>query len=197
MLENLYSINKMGLFNKKKGVKKETSSSPDLPKLPKLPELPRLDDEEKQIHKLPSFPSNSLGTRFSHNTIKEAVTGEGEDELLADDFLDEDEMRMMREPVRKPLTEEIGEKTPSGLRKLESEREKGIIEPIFIRIDRFEEALKIFNETKKKISEMDRILEDIRKVKEKEENELKTWENEIRSIKGQIEKVDKDIFSKI
>jgi hypothetical protein len=45
--------------------------------------------------------------------------------------------------------------------------------------------------------EIDRILEDVRKIKEKEENELKTWENEIRYMKGQIEKVDKDIFSKI
>lgn len=184
----------MGLFNKKKEVKKETSLLPDLPK---LPELPRADDEERQIHKLPSFPSNSLGTRFSHNTIKEAVTGEEEDELPADDFLDEDERRMMREPARKPLTEEIGEEMPSRLKKLESGREKSIIEPIFIRIDRFEEALKIFNETKKKILEIDRILEDVRKIKEKEENELKTWENETRYMKEQIEKVDKDIFSKI
>ena len=187
----------MGLFNKKKEVKKETSLLPDLPKLPELPELPRADDEERQIHKLPSFPSNSLGTRFSRNTIKEAVAGEEEDELPADDFLDEDEMRMMREPARKPLTEEIGEEMPSRLKKLESGREKSIIEPIFIRIDRFEEALKIFNETKKKISEIDRILEDVRKIKEKEENELKTWENETRYMKEQIEKVDKDIFSKI
>jgi len=187
----------MGLFNKKKEVKKEVSLLPDLPKLPELPKFPKPDDEERQIHKLPSFPPNSLGTRFSHNTIKEAVAGDEEDELLADDFLDEDEMRMMREPARKPFTEEIEEKIPSRLKGLGFGKERSIEEPIFIRIDRFEEALKIFNETKKKISEINRILEDIRKVKEKEENELKTWENEIRSMKEQIEKVDKDIFSKI
>lgn len=187
----------MGLFKKKKEVKKEISLLPDFPKLPKLPELPRLGDEEKQIHKLPSFPPNSLGTKFSHNTIKDAVAGEGEDELLADDFLDEDEMRMMQEPARKPLTEEIGGETPSRLKKLGFGGEKSITEPIFIRIDRFEEALKIFNEMKKKILGIDRVLEDIRKVKEKEESELKTWENEISYIKEQIEKVDKDIFSKI
>ena len=186
----------MGLFKKKKEGKKETSV-PALPKLPKLPELPRADDEEKQIHKLPSFPPNSLGTRFSRNTIKEAVAGEKEDELLADDFLDEDEMRMMQEPARKPLTEEIGEEKPSRLKKYDVEREEGITEPIFIRLDRFEEALKIFNEMKKKVSEIDGVLEDIKKVKEKEDNELKIWENEIRSMKEQVEKVDKDIFSKI
>jgi len=184
----------MGLFNKKKEVKKEISLLPDLPK---LPELPKLDDEEKQIHRLPSFPSDFLGTRFSNSTIKEAVAGEKEDELRANDFLDEDEIRMMQEPARKPLTEEIGEETPSRLKRLDFEKERNIMEPIFIRIDRFEEALKIFNETKKKISEIERVLEDIKRVKEKEENELKIWENEIRTMKEQIEKVDKDIFSKI
>jgi pentatricopeptide repeat protein len=187
----------MSLFKKKKEVKKETSSLPNLPKLPELPKFPGPDDKEKQIHKLPSFPSNSLGTRFSRNTIKEAVAGKEEDELLADDFPDKDEMRMMQEPARKPLTEEIEGGTPSKLKKLESEIEEGITEPIFIRIDRFEEALKIFNEMKRKVSEIDRVLEDIRKVKEKEDNELKIWENEIRSMKEQIEKVNKDIFSKI
>ncbi len=186
----------MGLFKKKKEVKKEISA-PALPKLPKLPELPRLGGEEEEIHKLPSFPPNSLGTKFSHDTIKDAVAGEEEDELPADDFLDEDEMRMMQGPTRKPLTEEIGKGIPSRLKKYDVERRKSITEPIFIRIDRFEEALKIFNETKGKILEIDRVLEDIRKVKEKEESELKIWENEISYIKEQIEKVDKDIFSKI
>ncbi len=195
--ENLYSSDKMGLFNKKKGVKKEPSLLPNLPKLPELPELPKQDDEEKQIPRLPSFPSNSLGTKFSRTTIKEAVAGEKEDELPTDDFSDKDEMRMMQGPARKPLTEEIGKEMPSRLKKLESGREESITEPIFIRIDRFEEALKIFNEMKKKISEIERVLGDIGKVKEKEDNELKIWEDEIRSMKEQIEKVDKDIFSKI
>ncbi len=136
-----------------------------------------------------------MGKKFSSNTIKDAVAGEKE-ESLVNDFEDEDERRMMQEPARKPFTEEI-EEAPSRLKRIGMEKEKSITEPIFIRIDRFEEALKIFNETKKKIFEIERILEDIKKVKEKEESELKTWEDEIRSMKEQIEKVDKDIFSKI
>ncbi|HUW43930.1 MAG TPA: hypothetical protein VMV95_03155 [Bacillota bacterium] len=184
----------MGLFNKKKEVKKEVFS---LAALPKLPEFPRLDDESTQIHKLPSFPSNSLGTRFSNNTIKEAVTGGKEDELPADDFFDEDDMRMMQEPARKPLIREIKEDTSERLKRTGFKNEKSFTEPIFIRIDRFEEALRIFNETKKKLLNIERILEEVKRIKEKEENELKTWENEIRSMKEQIEKVDKDIFSKI
>ena len=191
----------MGLFNKKKGVKKEEekkefSSLSALPKLPKLPELTESDNEEEQVYKLPSFPSNSIGKKFSSNTIKEAVAGEKEDEFLANDFMDEDEKRMMQEPARRSFIEEIGEE-PQKSKRFGRVKEKTIIEPIFIRIDRFEEALKVFNEAKKKIFEIERILEDIRKEKEKEEDELKTWENEIRSMKEQIEKVDRDIFSKI
>ncbi len=176
----------MSLFNKKKSVKKEVSSLPPLPKLPELSELP---DEPNQIHKLPSFPSNSLGTKFSNDTIKDAVAGEKENGSFANDFLDKDEIRMMQGPARKPLIKEIKE-TRFG-------QGKNIAEPIFIRIDRFEEALKIFNETKKKMSHIERILEDVKEIKEKEESELKTWENEVRSMKEQIEKVDRDIFSKI
>ncbi len=189
----------MGLFKKKKGVKKEEimEKETSLPALPKLPELPKLDDREEQIQRLPSFPSDSLRKKFSKDTIKEAVGGEKEDELLADEFLDEDERRMMQEPARRPLTEEIGEEMPPRPKRTGFERERSITEPIFIRIDRFEEALRIFNETKKKISEIERILADIKGIKEREESELKMWENEIRSMKEQIEKVDKDIFSKI
>ena len=41
------------------------------------------------------------------------------------------------------------------------------------------------------------MLKDIGKTKEKEEKELEYWEKEMQSIKSQIERVDKDIFSKV
>jgi hypothetical protein len=165
-----------------------------LPDLPRLPEFPKLDDEEsRKLHQLPSFPSNSFGTKFSQDTIKEAVTGKKEGfEADADEFGDEDEIRMMREPLKKPLTEEIGDEISERF-----ERERNVAEPVFIRVDRFEEALKVFGQTKRKISEIERILGDIKKLKEKEDKELQSWENEVRPMRGQIEKIDRDIFSKI
>ncbi len=191
----------MGLFRKKKKeVNKEVTPVPSLPGLPKLPELPSLENENKEdksIHKLPSYPSGSLGTKFSQNTIKDAVSGRKEnfpEDESADDFFPDEEEQIMRGPLKKSVTEEIGWETPR-LRK-EREFETGQ-EPVFIRIDRFEEALKIFNETKKKLNEIERTLEDIKKIREKEEKELGSWENKVKSIKGQIEKVDKNVFSKI
>ena len=41
------------------------------------------------------------------------------------------------------------------------------------------------------------MLKHIRKTKEDEEKELEFWENEIQTVKEQIERVNKDIFSKI
>lgn len=186
----------MALFKKKKEVRKEIPSLPPLPKLPKLPELEE-EEEKDPISKLPSFPSNSLGTKFSNNTIKHAVAGEKEEEPFADDFLDEDDIRMMQEPPRRPSIMEVREGAPKKSKSTKFKGEVDTTEPIFIRIDRFEEALRIFNETKKKMSNIERILEEVKRIKEKEEGELKTWENEIRSMKEQIEKVDRDIFSKI
>ena len=47
------------------------------------------------------------------------------------------------------------------------------------------------------MSEIEKTLKNIKEVKENEERELASWENEIEMIKKQIEKVDKNIFSKI
>ncbi len=68
---------------------------------------------------------------------------------------------------------------------------------VFIKIDKFEESLKIFELTKNKISEMEKLLEDIKELKEKEEKELDYWMAEIQTIKNQTEKVERDIFSKL
>lgn len=182
----------MGLFSKKE-VKKPIQA-PKLPELPKLPDFPSFgEDDDKQIHRLPSFPSSSLGTKFSQDTIKGAVTGEEEDlddEVgNADDFAEND-MQMMPKPLKKAMTRDMA----SGFSPQKMTRPA---EPVFIRVDKFQDAMKIFNETKKKVGEIEKILADLKTLKEKETHELNSWENEIKSLKDQIEKVNMDIFSKV
>ncbi len=70
-------------------------------------------------------------------------------------------------------------------------------EPVFIRIDKFEEALKTFDKTKKEIAEIEKVLHDIAQVREDEDKELEHWQSNVVKIKDQIEKVDRDIFSRI
>lgn len=197
----------MGLFSKKRGEKRQgKEESLSLPELPELPELTSFGGMNREISQLPTLPNNFLGDKFSRSTIKDAINGESEGEEVfdADEFGDDgDEERMMQRPLRKPLVREIlpeenedeeeteiPEKVRQNLRRRETE-------PVFVRLDKFEESLNVFEKTKEKILGIEKFLRDIKKIKEQEEAELQAWENEISSIKQQIDKIDREIFSKI
>jgi hypothetical protein len=182
----------MSLFGKK-----EKKEAPSIPKLPELPSLPNFEEtNEEETHKLPSFPNNNFGEKFSQNTIKNAVTGENDSEF---EMSEPEEMQAPLEKIksfRQPREIESGfpqqEKTNSYTKKRVNSAE-----PVFIRLDKFEESLKIFEETKEKIEEIEELLKETKELKDKEEEELSEWASEIQNIKEQIEQVDKDIFSKI
>ncbi len=204
---------------------KELPHLPELPKLPELEDYGNSEFYSKSIHQLPKYPNNSAGDKFSQYSIKEAVAGgkEGEGSFEADDFAsssqmmpkapkkqfvqeipdisDEDEQEKYtfstEESPQEVLNESLGASTreiaeiPRFSRKMQKQ------EPIFIRLDKFEESLDLFKKVKKQISEIETMLKDIKKLKDEEEKELELWEKEMQSIKIQVEKVDRDIFSKV
>lgn len=208
----------MGLFNrnKKKEEKKEFEKLTELPKLPRLPSLPDEAESKKILPQLPRYPAVPLKDKFSQNIIKEkarnffinssesqikeAVAGEKEDIVGADEFVRE---QMMPEHLEiKPSNKfEFPYKTENQKKDLElrgwPEAKTKKSGQVFIRIDKFEESLKIFEITKSKITEMEKLLEGIKNLKEKEEKELSYWMAEIQTIKNQTEKVERDIFSKL
>ena len=53
------------------------------------------------------------------------------------------------------------------------------------------------NFSRRNILEIEDKFDDIKKIKEDEEKELEFWENEIKQIKEKIERIDRNIFSKI
>lgn len=166
----------MGLFRKKKKVMEPKATEGfSLPEPPKLPEIPY---DKNQPPKLPSYPTNSLGDKFSQNTIKEAISGKRGDEGEEDEFADE-EMQRIPEP---PLTQEMP---------------KEYKEPVFVRLDKFEEAMNLLKEAKEKISDIEKDISRIKQVKEAEEKELQDWEKEIQAVKQQIEKIDTKVFSRL
>lgn len=209
----------MGLFtkkDKKEEMKKDASKVPELPELPKLPELPNMhqfayEEDEEPLPQLPRFPNNPIGNKFSQNTIKEAITGKKEEEEVfhAEDFSKNEYNRgMMQKPLQKPAIEDVEEYEETSVPA--SITTKGMpqnfamrnyitkkAEPVFIRIDKFEESLKIFREIKSQISEIENLIRTTKEIKAKEEEELASWGTEIQDIKNQIEKVNQDIFSRI
>lgn len=211
----------MGLFTKKKDKEGYVNKLPELPTLPELPghaefpeiplqkqtpgELLNLKNETEEIHQLPSFPSNSLGEKISQNTIKTAIgAGVDEEPYEYDEINDnEDIPKMIPEKVKSPTFDSLPPIDTTRIKsKIEEEKEEIIprvksTEPIFIRIDKFEESLKVFQTVKRKVSEIEELLKDTKEIKKREQEELTAWENEILQLKMQIEKVDEDIFSKI
>jgi hypothetical protein len=203
----------MGLFTKKeKGneIKNTFSTIPELPDLPKLPDLPYMDEPSEEgntLPQLPRFPNSSLGNKFSQDTIKDAITGKKEDEVFdSDDFLEE-EKRTMNKPLQKPTTTESEDYETGVLMKSKFKEvpqnfvERNYMtkkaEPVFIRIDKFEESMNIFHDIKTQVSEIENLIKRTKEIKAKEEEELASWQTEIQQIKDQIEKVNQDIFSRI
>ena len=186
----------MGWFSNNKEEKK-VDSLPELPDLPELPELPELNLQQQKPERnfqLPSFPTNALGERFSQNAIKEAVSGGKGGGRYADGG-DLEMPQMKQAPKARRFTREQDEEIPEEF--MEASQKLRKTEPVFIRIDKFEEALKIFEETKKKIEDIEKMLQDLKRIKEKEEEELNSWEEEIKEAKEHIYKIDQEIFSKI
>lgn len=185
----------MGLFGKKKGENKK-EGIPSLAELPKLPELGSSKKFKEEFHQLPNFPSSSLGKKFSQDSIKEAVKGGDYD----DDFESFNPEEVIEGSLKKPQIRELEDeieaeeaRTPRRIGK------RNVIEaePIFIRIDKFEDAMRIFEHTKRQLSEIESVLGHVKKTKEEEEKEIQEWGNNLKHMKSQIEKVDRDIFSKI
>ncbi len=212
----------MGLFSKK-GKKEEAkkvsapSAMPELPELPKLPELPTMNEfsyEEERLPQLPTFPNSTIGNKFSQNTIKDAISGKKEEGGVNDaEDLQENTNGVMQKPLQKTFKEEedtdeyeesILPASPTLTRSREVPKDYAVrgymtkkAEPVFIRIDKFEESMKVFQKIKGQISEIEDLIRTTKEIRAKEEEELTSWETELQEIKNQIEKVDQDIFSKI
>jgi len=69
--------------------------------------------------------------------------------------------------------------------------------PVYIRLDKFNETLKTFEDIKYKIKEIENLLQKTKEIKTKEEQELAEWEREIQIIKTRIDGIDKNIFDRI
>lgn len=217
----------MGLFGKKKEAEMgNIPKLPELPKIPgqKSSSIPMLPDDKNdeimnfnkddtKLHQLPSFPSSNLGNKFSQETIKNAISREEADEEMGSVVPQLPQTQIKKEFPHKEISKVEAPKI--GMSKVEAPKIKEFKEnklkteevdemskpkhkePVFVRIDKFEESLKIFSRVKEKVSNIEKLLTETKELKNKEEEELDLWKESIQKLKLQIEKVDEDIFSKI
>ena len=79
----------------------------------------------------------------------------------------------------------------------ESKEISRLKEPIFVKIDKFRDALGNLELIKKKLQESSELLDKIKAIRSNEEEELEQWSNEINSIKDKVDLIDKKLFSEI
>ena len=201
----------MGLFKKKKSSEENPVSLPDLPETEDL-SLPSINDlnapanlPDLEVNNLPSLnpsPDNS-----NQSTIKSAINQPIKKPLNNASItpvhgMQKSKFNVIESPFEgTPI--KIGDKAsevypnnqPNNYDFSKSHTKE--IEPIYIRLDKFQTTVQAFQEIKNKVQDIENLLTKIKEIKEKEEQELNEWENEIQVIKSRIESVDKNIFDKL
>jgi hypothetical protein len=172
----------MGFFNKKEDKKIELPELPGMPKLPELPPIPNLETKPisqtnisySDFQKTPATPTNQAGLQAIKNSV-----------------IDNYEVRESNPSEKRTI--ELGESNYNmgQIRKVISK------EPLFIKIDRFQEAVEKFEEVKRKVKDIEESLGKVKDIKDKEDQELKSWEEEIKLIKDKVANIDTTLFSKI
>jgi len=167
------------IFFGKKEVKR-----PMLPMLPgseSLPELPQLPGE-RQNQEFPTLPQmNQTKDNLDLGIIKSTIFPQVRKIGSVSEY----------RPSFKP------EETIDSNSKVNLSVNQINEEPIFVKIDKFHDALDNFNKIKEKVLEIENELKNISEIKNKEEEELKEWESEIQSIKARMNAIDNSLFSKI
>ncbi len=150
--------------------------------------LPGLPDGPPTMHE----PLKPVMTKSFDSVVEKPRMKEFQKDVGA--LSSRETMTEMLEPERKPFHHSSRDSSSNPrVRSGASARN----EPVFIRIDKFEESLNVFEKTREQVREIEDLVRHAQDLKVKEGEELSKWEEEIQSIKEQIDKVDRDIFFKV
>lgn len=136
----------------------------------------RKKEEKPSMPEIPPLPEFKKGKESE--AIKEAV-GEEDEEFEI--------------PERKPAVPKMSE-MQEGVRKMPMRSAPAEGRAIFVKIDKYEDALEKINEIREKLDEAENLLQNISELRQKEEEELNSWQKEIEEIKNMLMTVDQDIF---
>lgn len=69
--------------------------------------------------------------------------------------------------------------------------------PIFIKMEKYKDAINDLENIKKTIKEAEVILSELERIKEEEEREIENWKIEIEKIKTRLMDVDRKLFDEV
>jgi hypothetical protein len=156
-----------------------------------LPESPNLNFnmESKDMLQLPPLPELKNKTPVHPTVVKQEIIRPRQEMQRSQFGVIETRPRQEPHFIREP-PQEIIETSPRPTPSVKN------VEPIYVRLDKFEASLQSIEEIKRKIAEVENTLKKTKEIKQKEEQELEAWEKEVHIIKSRIDTIDKDIFNK-
>ena len=178
----------MQLFKKKK---EDTGKLFELPELPGFHEMREIKEalkpKEEAIPPLPALPNAPAypvqAQQLQRPDIKKTQEiGSASAPLTR-------EIMPMQAISRPSYPEEISEE--------QAQRGPKQREPIFVKIDKFNDALNNFEAIKQKIAEIDSLLKKVKETRTKEQDEIDSWEREVEEIMSKVNNIDQKLFNKL
>jgi len=203
----------MAIFKRKT----KESELPESIKLPDLPQLPNISrDEDIRLPSLP-FITKEMDEKSNQRAIKDIIRPDFKQENR--NFGNSD-LGIIKPQIKTPMTREIGnedfspinlpptktqgpmypqqpKKQPEVQVKKQEFRPQGKQEPVFVRVDKYKNAIDKLQDIKQKLMEIDKLLSEVKEIKSKEDFEINEWNKEIQSAKSKIDMIDKMLFSQI
>jgi hypothetical protein len=124
-----------------------------------------------QLPSLPSFSGNA-SKRTGLPSIPSTQFGNNLNQEMVKSALDEKGIPLMPEEVS-----QIG--------------------PVFIKVNKFQEAKKDFERIKENVAELQKAFNQFSELRAKEDQEFYEWTQDIESIKQKLSKMDAELFSRI
>jgi hypothetical protein len=101
----------------------------------------------------------------------------------------------------KPIESEIQplplETPKTEVKPIEVEKKEEIKGPIFVKITKYRDVLKLVEKTSKRIEEIEKDLQKLKKGKEEEEEKIRVIETAIEEMKRNLKEAEKILFSKL
>jgi hypothetical protein len=169
---------------------KKKDKIPQLPDAPKLPEIPGSDSSiSSQI--IPNLPQNQeINSGMGSSGKKEVVLEE------APITMDVNQVGGMIPSIQDYDVPETFTTTKTTIKSYPMQKSsRG--EPVFVKIDRYEGAVKDLDEIKKTLKEIDLTLGKVRDVKLREDLEISGWSQEIANIKAKVNSIESRVFNQI
>lgn len=143
-----------------------------------LPELPSLP-ERRPLPELPSFPNNQMNSQLNNDMVKSAIMdSSGENEVISSGFEDS---TFMTQPT---------------IQQIQSQRPK-TNELVFVRIDKFQDAQRDFNDVKRKVKEIESLLREVKAINQKEDAQVSEWVRDLDKVKTLLIEIDSKIFNQL